>query len=350
MRLLRSFALLLVPPVVAVAVLNVWPSPASPQALAEAEARLLAGVQAPLEQRMVPAGEYALNTVRVGEKEKPTLVLLHGHGAGLGVFAPNYDTLATAYTVYAFDQIGWGRSPRIPAVPGTPEAVQAWWVESLEAWRRAVGLERFTLLGHSLGGFVAASYALAYPEAVEHLILVNAAGVTPPIDLGDGLYFHLTPQRVVRLAGPLGPTLVAQARSEDDGRSPLPDGALTDYYYQLSAAPPSGETAFLELIALQTWRLPLLDSLERLPMPVTIIWGEADDLTKPRNARLAHERIPRSELILLPGVGHIPQSEAPDAFHRAVLDSRFRAAGREPSEPEQRTADSRPSSAPHGQQ
>ena len=140
------------------------------------------------------------------------------------------------------DQVGWGRSPRPADLPATPEAVQSWWVESLEAWRQTMGLDRFTLLGHSLGGFVAASYALAYPEHVTHLILVDAAGMTPPIDLGDGLYFHLTPQRIVRLAGPLGPALVARARSKDTEHSLVPPGALTDYYYQLSAAPPSGET------------------------------------------------------------------------------------------------------------
>lgn len=324
MRFFRILLALMLLIVLAGAVLHFWPSRASPEALAEADVRVLAVVQAPMEQYTVQAGSYALNTVRVGAGTKPPLVLLHGHGGGIGVFAQNYDTLATAYTVYAFDQLGWGRSPRPTAVPDTPEAVQAWWVESLEAWRQAVGLDHFTLLGHSLGGFVAASYALAHPDVVDHLILVDAAGITPPIDLGDGLYFHLTPQRVVRLAGPLGPGLVARARSEDAVQSPVPAASLAEYYYQLSAAPPSGETAFLNLITLRTWQRPLLDDLERLSMPVTLIWGAADDLAKPRNARLAHERLPQSELVLLPGIGHIPHSEAPDAFHQAILDSRFR--------------------------
>ncbi|HMB89558.1 MAG TPA: alpha/beta fold hydrolase [Rhodothermales bacterium] len=166
--------------------------------------------------------------------------------------------------------------------------------------------------------------ALAHPGVVDHLILVDAAGITPPMDLSDGLYFHLTPQRVVRLAGPLGPALVARARSEDAAQGPVPAASLAEYYYQLSAAPPSGETAFLNLITLRSWRRPLLDDLERLPMPVTLIWGAADELVKPKNARLAHARLPQSELVLLPGIGHIPQSEAPDAFHQAILDSRFR--------------------------
>ena len=281
-------------------------------------------VSTPFEHRFVRADGHTLHTVVLGDPAKPPLVMLHGHGGGLGVFAGTFDALASAYRVYALDLLGWGRSSRPPFRGTSPAAAQAWWVGSLEAWRRAVGLTRFSLLGHSMGGFVAASYALAYPQYVAHLVLVSAAGITRPVALKNGLLYNLPPQRLVRLAGPLGPALV-RARTQDDvGISQYPTNVLADYYYQLSAAPGSGEFAFAKLIGLTTWKRPLLGELYRLRAPTTLLWGEDDALVSPENGIKAHARIPKSELVLLPGVGHAPYSEAPEAFVGAVLSSPFR--------------------------
>ena len=300
------------------------PSPASSAALEAAEARVLARVKTPLEHHFIRAGGHTLHTVLLGDPAKPPLVMLHGHGGGLGVFAGVFDALATAYRVYALDLLGWGRSSRPPFRGKSPAAAQAWWVASLEAWRRAVGLERFTLLGHSMGGFVAASYALARPHHLTHLILVSAAGLTRPVALRNGVLYNLPPQRVVRLAGTLGPALV-RARTRDDAATPhYPQNVLTDYYYQLSAAPGSGEFAFAKLIGLKSWKRPLLGELHRLRVPTTLLWGEDDTLVSPQDGVKAHARLPKSELVLLPGVGHAPYSEAPEAFVGAVLGSSYR--------------------------
>ena len=292
--------------------------------MAAAEARVLEGVTTPFEHLFVRADEHTVHTLALGDPAKPPLVMLHGHGGGLGVFAGNFDALASAYRVVALDLLGWGRSSRPPFRAPSPAAAQAWWVRSLEAWRRALDLTHFTLLGHSMGGFVAASYALAHPQHVSHLILVSAAGITRPVALKNGLLYNLPPQRLVRLAGPFGPALV-RARTRDDAGIPrYPKNVLTDYYYQLSAAPGSGEFAFAKLIGLRTWKRPLLGELHRLRAPTTLLWGEDDALVSPQDGVKAHARIPKSELVLLPGVGHAPYSEAPEAFVGAVLGSPYR--------------------------
>jgi abhydrolase domain-containing protein 4/abhydrolase domain-containing protein 5 len=242
--------------------------------------------------------------------------MVHGHGAGLGIFYRNYDALAEEFTIYALDLPGWGRSSRPAKDLPTPEAVRDWWVDALEQWREAVGLERFTLFGHSLGGFVATSYALTYPDRIDHLILSDVAGVTPPVIWKDGVYFHLTPQRIVRLAGPFGPRLVASSRS-DQAHLPGAD-RLNAYFYQLSAAPPSGERLFLRLIGITTWHLPLADRLGALDMPTTIFWGEDDVLTHPRNAEIARDRVAGSVLITIPNAGHIPFLDQAEVFNEAV--------------------------------
>lgn len=74
---------------------------------------------------------------------------------------------------------GFGRSTRI-AYSSDAVKVESEMVNHLETWRRVMGVERFILLGHSLGAFMACSYSLQHPDRVKHLILVDPWGITPP--------------------------------------------------------------------------------------------------------------------------------------------------------------------------
>lgn len=94
---------------------------------------------------------------------KTPLVLLHGFGGGLGLWALNFGDLCTNRPVYAFDLLGFGRSSR-PRFDSDAEEVENQFVESIEEWRYALGLDKMILLGHNLGGFLAAAYSLKYPS------------------------------------------------------------------------------------------------------------------------------------------------------------------------------------------
>lgn len=94
---------------------------------------------------------------------KTPLVLLHGFGGGLGLWALNFGDLCTDRPVYAFDLLGFGRSSR-PRFDSDAEEVENQFVESIEEWRCALGLDKVILLGHNLGGFLAAAYSLKYPS------------------------------------------------------------------------------------------------------------------------------------------------------------------------------------------
>ncbi|KOS18287.1 putative cardiolipin-specific deacylase [Escovopsis weberi] len=122
---------------------------------------------------------------REGEDPEQTLVMLHGYGAGLGFFYKNFEPISRVQglKLYALDMLGMGNSSRPPFKihakdkEGKITEAENWFIDSLEEWRKAKKIERFTLLGHSLGGYLAISYALKYPGRLQKLILASPAGI-----------------------------------------------------------------------------------------------------------------------------------------------------------------------------
>ncbi|KAJ5758030.1 uncharacterized protein N7511_006724 [Penicillium nucicola] len=122
---------------------------------------------------------------RVGEEADQHLVMLHGYGAGLGFFYKNFEPLSRlkGWQLHALDMLGMGRSTR-PSfkikAKGREDAIreaEAWFVDALEEWRIKRKIDRFTLLGHSLGGYMAVAYALKYPGHLNKLILASPVGI-----------------------------------------------------------------------------------------------------------------------------------------------------------------------------
>ncbi|KAI1650477.1 alpha/beta-hydrolase [Daldinia loculata] len=122
---------------------------------------------------------------RVGEPVDDTLVMLHGYGAGLGFYYKNFENLSRAkgWKLYALDWLGMGNSARPPfrVCAKDPAAkiteAENWFIDALEEWRKIRKIEKFTLLGHSLGGYLSVSYALKYPGHVNKLILASPVGI-----------------------------------------------------------------------------------------------------------------------------------------------------------------------------
>lgn len=122
---------------------------------------------------------------RVGEEADQHLVMLHGYGAGLGFFYKNFEPLSRlkGWQLHALDMLGMGRSTRPPfkiKAKDREEAIreaEAWFVDALEEWRIKRKIDRFTLLGHSLGGYMAVAYALKYPGHLNKLILASPVGI-----------------------------------------------------------------------------------------------------------------------------------------------------------------------------
>ena len=152
------------------------------------------------------------------------LVMVHGFGGGLGLFAKNFDSLSEKRKLYAFDLLGFGRSSRIRFSSDADLAEQQF-VDAIESWRKKMGLEKFILVGHSMGGYLACSYAIKHPQNVRHLVLADPWGFvaqTPeeaeslrnlPLYARGliGVFSRINPISVVRASGPIGKyTLIIQ--------------------------------------------------------------------------------------------------------------------------------------------
>ncbi|KAI9867491.1 MAG: hypothetical protein M1813_009050 [Trichoglossum hirsutum] len=132
--------------------------------------------------------DRALNEFSVerdGEAVEENLVMLHGYGAGLGFFYKNFEGLSRdkGWKLYALDLLGMGRSSRpnfrvhAKDQQGKIREAENWFIDALEEWRLQKDIDRFTLLGHSLGGYLAVAYALKYPGHLKKLILASPVGI-----------------------------------------------------------------------------------------------------------------------------------------------------------------------------
>jgi len=124
--------------------------------------------------------ESYIHTIKCGDENKETLVLLHGYGGSGLLFFPMLKQLAKKYRVFCIDLLGMGLSSRHEFKCQSTEETIDYFVESFEKWREEVGLTEFSLGGHSFGGYMSVQYTLRYQSRVKQLFLISPAGVTKP--------------------------------------------------------------------------------------------------------------------------------------------------------------------------
>jgi cardiolipin-specific phospholipase len=284
--------------------------------------------------------DRALNEVsveRVGEETEETLVMIHGYGAGLGFFYKNFEPISRVpgLKLYALDMLGMGNSTRPPfkiQAKTREEKVREaedWFIDALEEWRKIRKIERFTLMGHSLGGYLAVSYAIKYPGHLKKLILASPVGipedpyavnsampepeestlaneftqdqtsVTEPGKLSNGAVSapankvspnapkrplpswlvwlwdaNVSPFSIVRMSGPLGPRFVSGWSSRRFNHLPPEEAqALHDYSFSIFKQRGSGEYALAYILAPGAYaRSPVINRIQevgRQPLPKT---------------------------------------------------------------------------------
>nr|CAD7585952.1 unnamed protein product [Timema genevievae] len=261
---------------------------------------------------------------------------------------------------------GFGRSSR-PSFSSDSLEAENQLVRSVEEWRREMKLEKFILLGHSMGGFLAASYAIEHPDRYQHLytlslysltngflgILSSAARVAHLI-LADPWGFPERPADVaqkynvpiwvrcvafvvqpfnplwpVRAAGPFGQWLIGKMRPDIVRKfSPVLDDAaevIPQYLYQCNSQIPSGEAAFHAMMSGFGWaKNPMLKRMDTLrkTIPITLMYGTRSWVDSSASETIKAQR-PDSyvNVQVINGAGHHVYADKSETFNRYVLDA-----------------------------
>jgi pimeloyl-ACP methyl ester carboxylesterase len=245
----------------------------------------------------------------------PVLLLIHGIAGTLenwrGVIGP----LSRRFTVVASDLPGHGQSE-----PGAGDYSLGALASGLRDLLVALGHERATLVGHSLGGGIAMQFSYQFPEMTERLVLVSSGGLGSEVSAilraatlpGSGLFIAGTAAVGTAIGRPLGRVLGAL------GRRPTADMAEVARGYG-SLADSHRRAAFLStlraVVGSEGQRVHAADRLYLAEgLPVLIVWGASDPIIPVGHAESAHEAMPGSRLEIFDGVGHLPQVEAPKRF------------------------------------
>ena len=250
----------------------------------------------------------------------PAIVFIHGHPFSRAMWAGQVEALSDEFRVIAPDLPGYGASPPLAQIMSMRR-----FADSVLELLDALGIARSTVVGLSMGGLVAMELGLAAPERVDGVVLAatTAAPVTDDeaerrrrtaADLdAHGMLGH-TAEMLPRLFGP--------AASRDPG-------VTVPIVQTMLRTSPAGAAAALRGRA----KRPDYERLLRdLRPPALVVAGDRDAYsTKEVTAQLV-AALPEPEVLILPGVGHFPNLEAPEAFEAAVRDF-ARRAGRSGGEP-----------------
>ncbi len=266
-----------------------------------------------------------------GNRAGPVLVLLHGSNASLHTWEPWVALLGAKYRIISVDQIGHGLTGPNPAGQYDGAA----FVSTLDALLTNLGVNRFALAGNSMGGYVAWEYALAHPDKLTQLVLVDAAG--PPDDPNKKLPIGF---RIARTPGLNKIALVITPRSvfEKSLRGSVANQSIVtpqaiDRYWELNRYPGT-RAATGARFAQYGKRDANTGRLSEIKVPTLILWGEEDKLIPVSGADWFARAIPGSVKIVYPGIGHLPMEEAPDrtaADVDAFLSKPFPSAPKPPS-------------------
>ncbi len=239
-----------------------------------------------------------------GPESAPAVIMLHGLGASLHTWEAWADRLAD-YRVIRFDMPGFGLTGPDP----TNDYSDARAVAVITELMDRLGVTRASVIGHSLGGRIAWQFAAAHPDRVYKLVLVSPDGFASP-----GFEYGKAPQvpAVASLMRHALPRFLVRMNLEPGYADPtvITDELLTRYHDLLLA--PGVRGALLERMG-QTILTDPEPILRRVTTPTLLLWGERDAMIPFANSADYLRLLPDSRLAALPGVGHLPQEEAPEA-------------------------------------
>ena len=235
------------------------------------------------------------------------LVLIHGFGGNLWNWEPWQEILQDSFQVLSLDLPGFGfTGPRPDRDYSTSK-----YIDFLNRFFQAIEIDSFYLAGNSMGGGIAWQYALAHPEQVQKLVLVNASGYPRKASSGNMNGFKV-----------LGLPVVNQLVTKITPRSILRQ-TVKDVYGDKSLATEDKVDFYMDMLRRSGNRRALLDkrnagrglgpeAIKNVQSPTLILWGDQDLLIPYENAYHFEADITDAKAVVYKGIGHMPMLEIPE--------------------------------------
>ncbi len=254
---------------------------------------------------------------------KQTLVFIHGLASYLPAWQYNLDTLSSKYRCIAIDLPGYGKSSK-----GKFSYSMSFFAQTLNALMQKLSIEKATLVGHSMGGQIAMTFALKYPEKVEKLVLIAPAGLeTFKPEQAQLLENFTTPEQIKN-------TPDQKIRSNlEVNFSKMPTSAEFMITDRVKMKTDSDFNNFSQAVSKSVKGMlsePVFDRLTQIKVPTLIVFGEEDklipnkffnaQLTTQQVGEIGKEKISNAQLQIIKNAGHMVQFEKPKEVNQYIFD------------------------------
>ena len=267
---------------------------------------------APPPSQFVEVAGIRLHLRDTGPRAAPAIILLHGFGSSLHAWEGWAPAMEAGHRMIRFDLPGFGLTGADPTGDYSDARAHA----IITALMDRLGIGRATLLGSSMGGRIAWSFAAAHPERTDRLVLLAPDGFASPGADYDRppsvpLLLRALPYTLpdVMLRPSISPAYAHPER--------IPEETFQRYRAMMLA--PGVRAAIVDRTATHVLRRPG-PLLARITAPTLLLWGQEDRMIPAANARDYLREIPDARLVLLPGTGHVPMEEAPADSVAVVLE------------------------------
>jgi pimeloyl-ACP methyl ester carboxylesterase len=279
-----------------------------------------------------------VNYVDLGAGEREPVVFVHGLGGQWQNWLENLPRAAQERRVVALDLPGFGLSP----MPRHQITISGYG-RVVNALCERLGLGRVDVVGNSMGGYIAAEVAIQFPQRVDQLLLVSAAGITsadlahaPIMTLGrvaSAIATHTTAQDRQLAARPKSRHLALQFVARHPSRLKA-DLAYEGFFKG------TGKPGFTDALR-ASLNYDFRDRLPEIRVPTLIVWGENDAIIPVKDAHEFERLIPDSRKVVMRDTGHVSMAERPATFNELMMEflaERGRADERAPAEGESQVA------------
>ncbi len=270
-------------------------------------------------QHWVTVAGTPLNTIDMGQG--PAIVFVHGLSGSWPNWLEQLPVFADDHRVIAMDLPGFGHSP----MPHEQITISAY-ARILDELLEKLGVSAATVVGNSMGGFVSTELAIAFPQRVERLVLVSAAGIST--------YRHRSVERIEPYLRRLAPMVAlytgwTAAQSDWVTRRPglrnLTLGLVTRHPDRLPAALAAeqlrgaGKPGFMQALQANI-DYPIKERLPEIACPTLIVWGAEDKVIPVADASVFEELIPNSRKVIFEDTGHVAMLERPASFNTLLSE------------------------------